>query len=113
MSITNWLNNAVTPDANVSIVVSVTGFTLTDAAGQANVPGQGHLVYYMDVIPPTVPGHPALTAPGTYTVSPNTSYIWPNVTDASHRFYVQLVNNDNTPLNPPVTAEVTLTVFSG
>ncbi len=113
VTITNWQQNAVAIDADVMINVSVTGITLVDKAGQPNVPGEGHLVYYLDVTPPTAPGQPALTAPGTYAVSANASYTWPNVPDAVHRFYVQIVNNDNTPLNPPAIAEITLSVFTG
>lgn len=94
------------------ITVNVTAFKLVDKIGQQNVPGEGHIIYYLDVPPPTTPGKPALTAPGTYAIGTGTSYQWPNVKDGGHVFYAQLVNNDNTPLSPPVTAKVTETVYT-
>ena len=75
--------------------------------------GEGHIIYYLDVDAPTAPGSPALTAPGTYVISAATSYQWADVPDAVHTLSVELVNNDNTPLNPPVTAKVSISVFTG
>jgi len=92
--------------------VRVSNFNLVDKIGQANIPGEGHIIYYADVQPPTTPGQPALTAPGTYEVSANTSYLWTNLFTGVHTLGVQLVNNDNTPLSPPVIAQVTMNVNS-
>jgi hypothetical protein len=39
-----------------------------------------------------------------------TSYTWQGVRPGTHTFAVQLVNNDHTPLEPPVTDQVTVTV---
>ncbi len=100
-------------EANVTITVQVSGFNLVDKAGQANAAGEGHIIYYLDVVAPTNPGIPALTASGTYVVSAAISYQWPDLPDDAHTIWVQLVNNDNTPLNPPVTAKVTFAVFTG
>ena len=86
--------------------MSVSNFNLVDKVGQANVPGEGHIIYYADVPIPTTQGQPAFTAPGTYTVSTNTSYLWTSLFAGVHTLGVQLVNNDNTPLSPPVTAQV-------
>ena len=76
----------------MSVVVS--NFNLVDKQGQAAVPGEGHIIYYMDVTPP------GTAAAGTYAASINTSYTWHNVSPGIHFFSVQLVNNDDTPLNP-------------
>lgn len=98
---------------NVSIIVRVSNFKLVNKAGQANVPGEGHLIYYLDVQPPTTPGRPAFTAPGTYAVSTNTTYIWSKLFHrGAHTLSVQVVNNDNTPLSPAVTAQVAMNVNS-
>ncbi len=53
---------------------------------------------------------PATTSPGTFEVSAKTSYIWQNVPPGQHTFTVQLVNNDNTPLDPPVTVRANVTL---
>ncbi len=98
---------------SINVVVQVSGFNLVDKIGQANVPGEGHLIYYLDVQPPTVPGQPALTAPGTYAVSAATSYLWTGLVEGVYTFSVQLVANDNTPLVQPVVAVSTNTVYPG
>ncbi len=87
---------------NVTVSVEVGDFKIVDKAGQENVEGEGHIHYYMDTAVPTAQGEPAITAEGTYVHIANTSYTWQNVTPGMHNFSVQLVNNDHTPLNPPV-----------
>ena len=96
---------------NVTIVVQVTHFSLA-TEGSVNVPGTGHLVYYLDAAPPVARGQPAFTQPGTYAVSPSPLYTWTDVRPGTHTFAVQLVNPDNTPLNPPVIDAVDVTVVS-
>ncbi len=98
------------PAGNITIAVDVTNFNLVDKLGQANVAGEGHIHYFMDVVPPTTPGQPAVTTPGTYAPTIQTSYTWKNVTAGHHMFSVELVNNDHTPLQPPVTASVNVTI---
>jgi plastocyanin len=96
---------------SVQISVQVSGFNLINKIGQANAAGEGHLIYYMDVVPPTMAGMTAVTDPGTYGAVADTTYTWDNVGGGSHTFAAQLVNNDNTPLNPAVTASNTLLVI--
>jgi hypothetical protein len=96
---------------SVKVTVQVTGFNLANKIGQANSPGEGHIVYYMDVDPPTTAGKTALTDPGTYAASSNTSYTWNDVYSGTQKFSVQLVNNDNTPLSPAATASASLLVI--
>ncbi len=90
------------PAGNVTVSVDVEDFEIVDKAGQKNVEGEGHIHYYMDTAVPTAQGEPAITAEGTYVHIANTSYTWQNVAPGMHNFSVQLVNNDHTPLNPPV-----------
>lgn len=95
---------------NITVSIDVSNFMLVDKLGQTNVAGEGHVHYFLDVTPPTTPGQPAITTPGTYVPTINTSYTWTNVPVGSHTFSVELVNNDHTPLQPPVIASVTVTL---
>ncbi len=95
---------------SATVTVKVSNFNLVNKLGQANVAGEGHIHYFMDVDPPTAPGQPAFTAAGTYAATTSTSYTWLNVPAGTHKFSVELVNNDHTPLTPPVVASVTVTV---
>jgi hypothetical protein len=98
------------PSGNVTVTVNVTNFTLVNMLGAKNVPGEGHLHYYMDVPVPTTPGKPAITAVGTFTPTYSTTWTWPNITLGKHNFSVQLANNDHTPVIPLVYATVNVTV---
>lgn len=106
------VGNTYLLNADVTVTVRVSGFKLVNKTGQANVPGEGHIIYYLDVTPPDTPGEPALTATGTCAVSANTSCRWTNLNDGGHVFSAQLVNNDNTPLSPSVTVRVPATVYT-
>jgi plastocyanin len=96
---------------DVTVTVQVSGFNLVDKIGQANAAGEGHINYFMDVNAPTTSGQPATTAAGTYAATAATSYTWHNVGGGSHTFSAELVNNDNTPLEPPVVASASVTVI--
>ncbi|MDD1678430.1 MAG: PQQ-dependent sugar dehydrogenase [Methanomicrobiales archaeon] len=51
-----------------------------------------------------------MTESGTYVPTTATSYTWSNVSVGRHNFSVELVNNDHTPLSPPVQDTVNVTV---
>ena len=108
--ITAPLNVSTVPAGDVTISTIVSNFNLVDKIGQASVSGEGHIIYYMDVTPPTIQNQTATTATGTYVESTATSYTWHNVQAGIHYFSVQLVNNDSTPLIPPITVTVYVTV---
>jgi hypothetical protein len=94
-----------------TVTASVYNFKLNDDnIGKANVPGEGHYIYYLDAAPPTTQGQPAFTAPGSYRISASHAVSWNNVPVGEHTLAVQLVNNDNTPLEPAVIMETTLTM---
>ncbi len=112
LTIVTPTEGAMIAGSNVTISVNVANFNLVDKLGQANVPGEGHLHYFMDVDPPTAPGVPAITAVGTYAPTTATSYTWTNVSPGVHMFSVELVNNDHTPLVPPVVAFVNVTTMA-
>ena len=105
-------NNSVVPAGDVTIAVQASNFKLVDATGQPAAAGQGHVLYFMDVDAPTAQGQPALTAQGTYAATSATINTWKNVAPGKHTFSVELVNNDNTPLNPPAVAKITVTVVA-
>jgi hypothetical protein len=96
--------------ATVTIKTFVERFNLVDKTGQPNSPAEGHIIYYKDVTPPLEPGESALTAEGSYILSTETSETWSNLQPGRHTFWVQLVNNDNTPLLPPSAVRVYATV---
>jgi hypothetical protein len=92
-----------------AVLIDVTDFRLVDKAGDSNVQGEGHIHYYLDVEPPAEPGKPAFTEEGTYADTVETLYYWPEIGKGSHTFWVQLVNNDHTLLDPPVIASASVT----
>jgi hypothetical protein len=97
----------------VQVACTIHNFKMNDdSIGQQNVSGEGHLIYYFDVQPPTAPGQPALTEAGTYKISTDDFHVWSGVTPGRHMFSIQIVNNDNTPLNPPVFSQIIVTLPS-
>jgi hypothetical protein len=106
-------NGATLPTGDVTIRADVSNFNVVDKQGQANVTGEGHVHFYMDVSPlPTAAGQPAIpsdTAAVWAHVS-DTRHTFTNVSPGRHTFAVQLVNNDHTPVVPSVVDMVTVTV---
>ena len=89
--------------ADIDISVDVNNFKpFADKIGQASIPGEGHFIYYFNVNPPTTPGKPALTKEGTYAITADSIASWLAVLPGEYDIWVQLVNNDNSPLEPPV-----------
>ena len=109
VTITTPLDNGSLPAGDVTVKIQTQDFELV-TPGAPNAPNQGHAHFYLDMEIPTTPGKPAVTAPGTYKATPGSGVVWENVPAGTHTFGVQLVNSDHTPLDPPVTAKVTVTV---
>jgi hypothetical protein len=110
INIRSPMDGASLAAGDMPVSVEVFNFNVVDKLGQPNVPGDGHVHYYLDAEPPTTKGQPAITAPGTYVAMGETSYTWTNVAPGTHTLAVQLVNNDHTPLTPPVVDKVTIIV---
>lgn len=111
--ITSPQNGATLPAGNVTVTVQVTNFSIVDKQGQASVPGQGHVHFYMDVTPlPSDPTKPAIptNASAIWAHVSGTTYTFTNVTSGMHTFAVQLANNDHTPVIPLTTDSVMVTV---
>ncbi|MFW6150969.1 MAG: plastocyanin/azurin family copper-binding protein [Chloroflexota bacterium] len=99
------------PETNqVTVEIEVSNFSVVDKLGEEPVAGEGHVHFYMDVEIPTSPGEPAVTGEGTYAVSTENSHTWTDVSPGQHTFSVQLVNNNHSPLEPPVVDSVQVTV---
>jgi hypothetical protein len=112
VQITQPLDESILPEGDVTVSVVISFFNIVDKLGKSNIQGEGHLVYYLDVEPPTGPGQPALSASGTSADVAKTSYTWQNVKAGLHLLSVQLVNNDDSPLIPPVTNAEFITVVA-
>ncbi len=98
------------PCADINVSPIAANFTIVDKMGQSPVSGEGHFIYYFDVEPPKAPGQPAYTGGGTY-VSTTDSYVtWTGVQPGEYEMWVQLVNNDDTPLEPALTARTFIIV---
>lgn len=110
-SITSPLPDDPVYAPKLTIAVTVFAFDVVDKLGEKAKAGQGHIHYYMDVDEiPTDPGKPAVTDDKrTYHAEATTFHVW-DVNPGKHTFAIQLVNNDHTPLEPPVTDEITVDV---
>src|SRR5512136_67218 len=98
---------------NVAVTIQVQNFSIVDKQGQANVAGEGHVHYYLDVSPiPSDPAKPAIpaNANATWAHVAATSYTFSNVSPGMHTVSVQLANNDHTPVLPLATSTVMVTV---
>ena len=94
---------------NIIFAVTVHNFVISQKdMGVINRKGEGHLLYYRDEGPPVVPGAPAVTA--TSVVSTDLKYLWKDVREGKHVLSVQLVNNDDTPLDVPVILNISINV---
>lgn len=103
----------VTPAGrNVEVEAYPRSFEVIDKLGQPASDGEGHIHFYLDVEEiPTTPNKPAVTADeATYHAAATTIYVWKDVPSGKHTFGVQLVNNDHTPLEPPVITQQDVTV---
>jgi hypothetical protein len=110
--ITTPEHGSTVDDGNVKVRVKVERFGIVEKMGDPAAAGTGHIHYYLDVQNiPTSPGAPAVVADESrYHASAKRSYTWKDVAPGVHTFSVQLVNNDHTPLSPPITAATTVTV---
>jgi hypothetical protein len=95
---------------DVEVRIYLQNFSMVENTGQPNKASEGHVIYYLDVSAPLKPEDPATTTPGTFAATTKTSYTWPNVPAGPHTFTVQLVNNDDTPLQAPVAVRANVTL---
>lgn len=94
----------------LTVRIVVEAFILADALGEEPEIGRGHVHFYLDVEIHTAPGEPAVTEEGTYAAVAGTTHTWEGIEPGKYTLGAQLVENDHTPLEPPVTATVQITV---
>jgi hypothetical protein len=99
-------NGSIKKAGPLTITVSVSNFNVVAKQGQPAVPGEGHIHYYLDTVPPNTAGLPSTPTSGTWAHSAETSYTFENVPIGTHKIYVQLVNNDHTPLSSNTTDSI-------
>jgi len=100
------------PSGDLTISVEVLNFDLVDPRTvlESRVEGQGHLHFFLDCTPPTKPNCVSKLKADEIVETINTSHTWEQVTPGTHSLAVMLVNNDHTPLQPPVVKSVIVTV---
>jgi hypothetical protein len=97
------------PPGNIAMAVKVNNFIVSrEGMGVVNREGEGHMIYYMDEVPPVDAGIPATT--DTSVVSSASDHLWRDVKEGKHTFSVQLVNNDDTPLDTPIVIVSTMDI---
>jgi hypothetical protein len=103
---------ATVAPGNVKTSVIVSGFDLVDELGEKNKKGEGHVVFYLDVAElPDDPDEPAFVDDeAKYFATPSLEHTWTITDVGEHTLSAQLVNNDHTPLDPPLSSSITITV---
>jgi hypothetical protein len=86
---------------DLDVAVQTAHFQLVNSSG-ANQTGQGHLSYWVDTDPTTNPN-----AAGAQQSSQAAFTVSGIATAGSHTLFIELRNNDGTPLNPRVIHQVT------
>src|SRR5439155_905877 len=81
------------------VAVAVTNFTLVDPDGQANAPNEGHVQLFLNRV--------LHQEPRAYDLG-----FIVDMPDGNSTITARLANNDNTPLNPDVSASVTVRILS-
>ena len=82
-------DGAVLPAGDITVSVAVSNFTLVPSYGQDYVSGEGHLHYYMDLPVPVSDQRAAVTPPGRFVPTTDTSHTFVNVPAGSHNFSVE------------------------
>lgn len=101
------------PDITVEVVV--TDFTLVPPTSTDANPGEGHIIYYLDVEPVFIPGQPAIPADpeAIFAASEQTSHTFEDVDPGPHGVFVLLVLDNHVPVfPPPAIDQVSFTVLA-
>lgn len=79
--------------SGIQLVPSDVPLTEAGKRPEANRPGEGHLHFMLDLLPIVVWEH-------------GEPYTFNNITPGDHQLMVELVNNDHSPLSPPVVKQI-------
>ena len=106
------VQGAAVAGPDVTVEVEVFDFTLVPPTGTDANPGEGHIIYYLDVEPVFVPGQPAIPADpdAIYAASDQLTQTFDDVTPGPHTVAVLLVHDNHTPVIPPAIDQVSFTV---
>jgi hypothetical protein len=104
LQITAPAANATNASPDLPVTVQATGFQIVNNPGAPNAAGQGHLVYWIDTNPTSNPN-----APGGTPMFQSTFEIGDMTAPGTHTLYIELRNNDGTPLSTRVIRSVTFT----
>lgn len=104
LQITSPAAGAANASPDLAVAVQTTNFQIVNAPGGPNVAGQGHLSYWLDTNPASDPA-----APGAQQAFQSSFSVGGVVTPGAHNLFIELRNNDGTPLNPRVIAQATFT----
>jgi hypothetical protein len=88
---------------------------------KANAVGEGHVDFYLDCPVPIVQGKPCGLLPspapagariyqGGSAIVQNIGYQWKTISNGNHTFGAELVQNDDTPFDPPIWMQISGTV---
>ncbi len=114
-------DGATWPSNTIQVTLDYKNFNIVKSSS-TNKAGNGHFILYDNVDTlPTAKGENASVVPtgskGKIITIGDTSdafqiqgFIWRNIPNGPHKIGAQLVNNDNTPLEPPVFDIVSITV---
>lgn len=120
VQITQPANNAVI-NGNLSITVDFSNFAMVDPNGADNIVGQGHLDFcILNAAPDTQSTQSGLVPPtfvisggGSCAMTAGSYVLENNLAPGDYQLKAELVNNDDTELNPPVIDTILITVGSG
>ena len=111
-------DKAMITGSNVTMMIQINNFAITKESmdmnkmqPMQNMANSGHIHWFIDVPAPTDPSKKAETAKGTWEMHDDTMYTFANVQPGTHTLSVELVNNDMTPITPPVYQTITVTVM--
>ncbi|HZD44060.1 MAG TPA: hypothetical protein VE134_08405 [Methanomicrobiales archaeon] len=120
INITQPTNGSTIMGPTVTVMVNVTNIDLVDPIIATNVSSnllnhtlEGHILYFLDYPPVTTPGQssiPPSSANVTWNMTAKTIFNFTNVSPGPHNVSVELVYNNNTPVQPPANASVDFTV---
>jgi hypothetical protein len=104
LKIMSPIAGAANASPDLAVAVQTTNFRIVSASSGPNVAGQGHLSYWMDTNPASNP-----STPGAQQAFQSGFSVGGVVAPGAHTLFIELRNNDGTPLNPRVISQVAFT----
>lgn len=112
--------DSATVNGNLVVTVNFSNFAIVDVNGAKNVTGQGHLDFCILNAAPNTDTTQSGPTPPTFVIAGGgscaiitSSYVLENnLTPGDYELRAELVQNDNSSLNPPVVDSIFITVTS-